>query len=48
LAGCRIGETPIWFENRKAGKSKVSFREVVHSMAIILWLGLGALFGKAM
>jgi dolichol-phosphate mannosyltransferase len=44
-AGCRIGETPIVFENRKAGKSKVSIREATRSMSILVWLGLQAMFG---
>jgi dolichol-phosphate mannosyltransferase len=44
-AGCRIGETPILFENRKAGDSKVSAREAVRSMSLLVWLGLEATFG---
>ena len=44
-AGCRIGETPIIFENRRAGASKVNPREAARSMAMILWLGTKALFG---
>jgi dolichol-phosphate mannosyltransferase len=44
-AGGRIGETPILFENRKAGKSKVNPREAAGSMATIVWVGLGALLG---
>jgi dolichol-phosphate mannosyltransferase len=44
-AGCRIGEFPIIFEDRRAGSSKVSLRESVRSMGIILWLGFGAFFG---
>jgi dolichol-phosphate mannosyltransferase len=43
-AGCRVGETPILFENRRAGSSKVNPREVVRSMAVLLWLGGRALF----
>jgi dolichol-phosphate mannosyltransferase len=39
--GCRIGETPILFENRRAGVSKISTREVVEALRIILLLGLG-------
>jgi dolichol-phosphate mannosyltransferase len=45
-AGCRIGETPIVFENRKAGKSKVSPKEAARSLAIIVWIGLRAMFGR--
>jgi dolichol-phosphate mannosyltransferase len=45
-AGARIGETPILFEDRRAGSSKVNPKEVVRSLGIILWLGLQALFGE--
>jgi dolichol-phosphate mannosyltransferase len=45
-AGCRIGETPIVFENRRAGASKVNLREAARSMAVILWVGLRALLGR--
>jgi dolichol-phosphate mannosyltransferase len=45
-AGCRIGETPIIFENRKAGKSKVNPAEAARSMALIIWIGLTAMFGN--
>lgn len=44
-AGCRIGETPIRFENRKAGKSKVSIAEAARSLSTLVWLGLSATFG---
>ncbi len=44
-AGCRIGETPIIFENRRAGASKVNPREAVRSMVMIILLGLAAFFG---
>jgi dolichol-phosphate mannosyltransferase len=44
-AGCRIGETPIIFENRKAGSSKVNPTEAARSMSILVWLGLKAMFG---
>jgi dolichol-phosphate mannosyltransferase len=45
LAGCKIGETPILFEDRRAGASKVNPREAARSMAIILYLGVRSLFG---
>jgi dolichol-phosphate mannosyltransferase len=45
LAGCRMGETPIIFEERRAGASKVNLHEAVRSLAIIVWLGIGAFFG---
>jgi dolichol-phosphate mannosyltransferase len=41
----RIGETPIVFEDRRVGASKVDPREVARSMGVILWLGLRAMFG---
>jgi dolichol-phosphate mannosyltransferase len=44
-AGCRIGETPIVFEDRRAGTSKVNPGEAVRSMSLIVWLGLKAMFG---
>jgi dolichol-phosphate mannosyltransferase len=44
-AGCSIGETPIVFENRRAGASKVNLKEAVRSMVVISWLGVRALFG---
>jgi dolichol-phosphate mannosyltransferase len=45
LAGCRLGETPIIFENRRAGKSKVNMKEAVRSMLTIIYLGIGAIVG---
>src|SRR5438477_8615 len=44
-AGCRIGETPIVFENRRAGLSKVSLRESVRSLGMLGWLGVRATLG---
>ncbi len=44
-AGCSIGETPIVFENRRAGASKVNFKEAFRSITVICWIGLRALFG---
>lgn len=44
-AGCKIGETPIIFENRRAGKSKVNIGEAVRSMAMIFRIGVPAFFG---
>jgi dolichol-phosphate mannosyltransferase len=43
--GCKIGETPIFFENRRAGASKVNPQEAVRSMGVILYLGLRNFFG---
>jgi dolichol-phosphate mannosyltransferase len=44
-AGCKIGETPIIFENRRAGASKVNTREAVRSITVLLYLGVRAFFG---
>jgi dolichol-phosphate mannosyltransferase len=44
-AGCRIGETPIVFENRRAGASKVNRHEAVRSMGVLVYLGVKAFFG---
>jgi dolichol-phosphate mannosyltransferase len=45
-AGCKIGETPIVFGDRRAGSSKVNTREAVRSMAVLLYLGVKAFFGR--
>ena len=37
--GCRIGETPILFENRRAGISKINMREAVSALWIIFAAG---------
>jgi dolichol-phosphate mannosyltransferase len=44
-AGARIGETPIIFEDRRAGASKADLREAVRSMTVILRVGLPAFLG---
>jgi len=44
--GCRFGETPILFENRRAGVSKINSREAVAALWIIFRLGLGRLLGR--
>ncbi|MGL6095466.1 MAG: polyprenol monophosphomannose synthase [Fimbriiglobus sp.] len=44
-AGGRLGEVPIIFENRRAGKSKVNWQEAARSMAMILWIGTHNFFG---
>jgi dolichol-phosphate mannosyltransferase len=44
-AGCTIGETPIIFEDRRAGTSKVDPREAARSLLVIVSLGLQAMFG---
>jgi dolichol-phosphate mannosyltransferase len=45
LAGSRLGESPILFDNRKLGKSKVSMKESVRSLATIVYIGFRSLFG---
>ncbi len=44
-AGCKLGEYPILFENRRAGASKVNSREALRSIAMILLLGARNLVG---
>jgi dolichol-phosphate mannosyltransferase len=43
--GCTMGETPILFENRRAGVSKINKTEAIKALQIILQLGVGRLFG---
>jgi dolichol-phosphate mannosyltransferase len=42
--GCRIGETPIVFEDRRAGSSKINTAEVVRALEVILRIGLSRPF----
>ena len=44
--GCRMGETPILFENRRAGYSKINTGEAVEALRIILKLGIDRLLGR--
>jgi dolichol-phosphate mannosyltransferase len=44
-SGCRLGETPIVFADRRAGATKVNPREAARSLAVLLRLGLRTLFG---
>jgi dolichol-phosphate mannosyltransferase len=44
-AGCKLGEYPIIFENRRAGASKVNRKEAVRSISMILFLGVRNFFG---
>ena len=44
-AGCRVGEIPIVFEDRRAGKSKVNIWEAVRSIGMIFRLGLRNMIG---
>jgi dolichol-phosphate mannosyltransferase len=45
MAGCRLGETPIIFENRRAGSSKVNTKEALRSISMIFYIGLRNFFG---
>jgi len=44
-AGCKLGEYPIIFENRRAGASKVNRKEAMRSISMIMYLGLRNFFG---
>jgi dolichol-phosphate mannosyltransferase len=39
-AGCEVGETPIIFENRRAGHSKVNWYEAMRSLGMLIWLAV--------
>ena len=43
--GCRIGETPILFENRRAGVSKINSREAISALWILFTLGVSRMTG---
>ena len=45
-AGCRFGETPILFENRRSGVSKINKKEAAIALWIIFRLGLDRLLGR--
>ena len=45
--GCRFGETPIRFENRRAGVSKINKAEAAKALGIIFRLGIGRLFDRS-
>jgi dolichol-phosphate mannosyltransferase len=44
--GCRIGETPIVFRDRRAGSSKLVLSEAVSALAILLQLGVARRLGR--
>jgi dolichol-phosphate mannosyltransferase len=44
--GCTFGETPILFENRRAGYSKIDTTEAIKALQIIAQLGVGRALGK--
>lgn len=43
--GCRFAETPITFEDRRYGQSKINFGEVTSALGVILRLGFESLRG---
>ena len=43
--GCRIQETPIVFEDRQRGMSKINYREIITALWVILLLGIDNLRG---
>jgi dolichol-phosphate mannosyltransferase len=42
--GCKFGETPILFENRRSGYSKINAKEAIKALQIIFELGLTRVF----
>jgi dolichol-phosphate mannosyltransferase len=44
--GCTFGETPILFENRRSGYSKINAREAIKALQIIFELGVSRIFGR--
>lgn len=44
--GCRFGETPILFENRRSGISKINKYEAYMALKIIMELGVGRALGR--
>ena len=44
---CKMSETPILFENRRAGYSKINKREAIAALQIIFLLGMSRIFGPA-
>ncbi|QEH34418.1 Undecaprenyl-phosphate mannosyltransferase [Aquisphaera giovannonii] len=43
--GCRIGETPILFENRRSGVSKINMKEARSALWILFRLGVSRVIG---
>jgi dolichol-phosphate mannosyltransferase len=46
LAGARIGETPIIFEDRRYGTTKANYREIVRSLSTVAYLGFLTCIGR--
>ena len=47
VVGCRLGETPILFKNRRSGVSKINQWEAVQALWIILKLGVDRFLGRS-
>jgi dolichol-phosphate mannosyltransferase len=45
--GCRFGETPILFMNRRSGTSKINSKEAAAAIWIIFRIGVARLLGRA-
>jgi dolichol-phosphate mannosyltransferase len=45
-AGCSMGETPILFENRRSGSSKINKSEAIKALQIIFQLGVDRMLGR--
>lgn len=46
VVGCRMGETPILFENRRSGMSKINKMEAIKALEIIFRLGVDRALGR--
>jgi dolichol-phosphate mannosyltransferase len=44
--GCRMAETPITFENRRAGQSKINMGEALKALGILFQLGVLRITGQ--
>src|SRR5262249_34534642 len=44
--GCRVGETPILFENRREGSSKINSKEAVSALWVLFLLGCRRMTGQ--
>jgi dolichol-phosphate mannosyltransferase len=46
MVDCRMGETPILFENRRSGESKINKQEAIRALQVILQLGVARVLGQ--
>ena len=44
--GCRIGETPIIFKDRRSGVSKINVREALSALGLLFQLGVARRLGR--